>query len=453
DNRTITNLLPTLQPGILPIPGSNVEMAIELAVDLARKSNIDKASLLLITDGIVPEAISRISASLPNTIDLTILGIGTEQGAPIPTNQGPLRDTNGNIILAKYQPEPMQALARLTGGYYLPLQADNSDIQFFQKHLQQRYTDANQENGNARNTDLWNEFGPALLVFILPLAALAFRRGLLLSTVIMLSAATFIHPPLANAQSFFDRLWKNGDQQGANAWSKEDYQSAVEAFNDPQWKASAHYKNKDYEQALMAFSQDDSAIGHYNRGNALAKLEQYEQALSAYEQALSRDPTLDSAQINKKRVEDFLKNQQSQTNNAQSDDKQNQSDNGQQASGNKATDASDAQNPNGQRQSPQQQSQQQNSGNGEANNEISQGDTEDQNQQGQAQQSKQAANDSNAEQLSAEQQQALQQWLQKVPDDPSGLLRRKFQYEFQKRRELYQRGQWKLPENNAHNRY
>ncbi len=33
-----------------------------------------------------------------------------------------------------------------------------------------------------------------------------------------------------------------------------------------------------------------------------------------------------------------------------------------------------------------------------------------------------------------EQQQSLEQWLRKVPDDPSGLLREKFRYEYNKRR-------------------
>ena len=36
---------------------------------------------------------------------------------------------------------------------------------------------------------------------------------------------------------------------------------------------------------------------------------------------------------------------------------------------------------------------------------------------------------SSEEQLNAEQQAQLQQWLKKIPDDPGGLLRRKFQYE------------------------
>ena len=58
-----------------------------------------------------------------------------------------------------------------------------------------------------------------------------------------------------------------------------------------------------------------------------------------------------------------------------------------------------------------------------------------------------------SDKLSEEEQQALKQWIRKIPDDPSGLLRRKFEYEFQKRRQQYQRGDWTLPDNNAHKRY
>ena len=33
----------------------------------------------------------------------------------------------------------------------------------------------------------------------------------------------------------------------------------------------------------------------------------------------------------------------------------------------------------------------------------------------------------------SEEQQATEQWLRRIPDDPSGLLRRKFRYQYQQR--------------------
>jgi Ca-activated chloride channel family protein len=40
----------------------------------------------------------------------------------------------------------------------------------------------------------------------------------------------------------------------------------------------------------------------------------------------------------------------------------------------------------------------------------------------------------------AERNQAMEQWLRRVPDDPSGLLREKFRYESRKRQQEPERG-------------
>jgi Ca-activated chloride channel family protein len=40
------------------------------------------------------------------------------------------------------------------------------------------------------------------------------------------------------------------------------------------------------------------------------------------------------------------------------------------------------------------------------------------------------ASAADATNLSAEQQQANEQWLKRIPDDPSGLLKRKFKYQY-----------------------
>ena len=38
-----------------------------------------------------------------------------------------------------------------------------------------------------------------------------------------------------------------------------------------------------------------------------------------------------------------------------------------------------------------------------------------------------------ADSLTTEEQQAAEQWLRRIPDDPGGLLRRKFLYQYQQR--------------------
>ncbi len=461
DTRTIINLLPTLKPGILPLPGSNTEMAIEIAKELIQTSALPKASLLLITDNVDPDALPTIEQGLSNNIDLVIMGIGTDSGAPIPNKGDFLKDKNDSVIIAKRNSDVMQTLATQTGGYYLPLQSDGSDIDFFNQHIKQSFTTGKKLNEQERNSDIWYEFGPTLLVLLLPFIALFFRKGWLLSiSFISITLSSSLIPQHAHA-SWFDSLWKNKDQQGLESWEKNDYKSASQQFNNPQWQGSAHYKNGDYTEALKFFEKDSTAIGDYNRGNALAQLKRYDDAITAYNDSLKKDPELEQAKNNKKVIEDLKKQQEEQQNNQKNDsnkensnksrDEQNQQSNGNEKidsdSGQPNQDTGDSQSSNSNEQEnlnnednqPQQE-----------NRELDEEQTQEESNQDDLETEQIAGATEN---LSAEEQQALQQWLRKVPDDPSGLLKRKFEYEFLKRRKLYQQGEWELPENNAHKRY
>ena len=54
-------------------------------------------------------------------------------------------------------------------------------------------------------------------------------------------------------------------------------------------------------------------------------------------------------------------------------------------------------------------------------------------QQGEVQQQqRESPTDAIAQRRAQEQQQALEQWLRRIPNDPGGLLRRKFRYQYQR---------------------
>ncbi len=472
DINTIANLLPTLKPGILPLPGSNTEMAISLANDLVNASGLPKAAILLITDDIDENAASEIKRALPNTTSLTILGVGSESGAPIPNDGDFLKDRDGNTIIAKRNSDIMQKIALANNGDYLPMQADTSDIEFFYQKLERQFNQSSQNDEQQRHYDRWDEFAPTLLVLFTPLFALLFRRGLVISIATISIGCMSIAPNNAHA-SWWGSLWKNNDQRGGELYQQQDYADAAKIFKDSQWKGSAHYKNNEYETALKSFSKDDSAIGYYNRGNALAQLQRFDEAIAAYDQALKQKSDFEAAKKNKKIIEDLKKEQEQQK------QKENQSQESNTSSDNQQGKQSDPQDKNNQDQNSQnqdnnqtnenseQQSKPQNSQNSENQNNSAQQrekDSEKQEKQNNAQQNQEKTSKAenqdkgqlaknSYENLSKEEQQALQQWLRKVPDDPSGLLRRKFEYEYRKRRQQYQQGEWQLPENNAHLRY
>jgi len=450
DTNTISNLLPTLNPGLLPIPGSNTEMAIEFATNQLVNSGLSRASLLLVTDGVDPSAVDTITSQWDKRLSLSILGIGTDAGATIPTTDGFILDDNGEYVVAKRNSQTLEQLAASTNGYYLPLQADDSDIAFIERVIERDFAaiDNNAAVNQDQNYDQWHEFGPTLLLFFLPLLALLFRRGWLLSVCVcgpfLLGA-----PQNANA-SLWDSLWKNQDQRGHQAWQAEDYPQAEKLFSNKQWQGSAAYNNENYETALEAFKNDSSAEGYFNQGNALANLSRLEEAIDAYDKALSLRPDFKAAQENKRYLEELQNQNEQQSQN----DADNSSD--EDASDNNSDSKDDSQTPEDQ-DSP---------ANGEQSEQSEQDQPQDsresQNNEGETepQQDQEQTKDNNAleqiplpDDLTQEQQQAMQQWLRKIPDDPSGLLRRKFEYEFDKRRQLYQQGQWELPKNNAHQRY
>ena len=104
----------------------------------------------------------------------------------------------------------------------------------------------------------------------------------------------------------FADLWFTADQQGQRALDRGDYSEAAARFEDPLRKGTAYYLSEDFASALAQFAMVDTAEGWFNRGNALAHLERYEEAMEAYRKALELQPELARAQANLEYLEPFL---------------------------------------------------------------------------------------------------------------------------------------------------
>ena len=116
--------------------------------------------------------------------------------------------------------------------------------------------------------------------------------------------------PETSYASLWDDAWQTKDQQAQQAYQDERYFSAASLFEHNQWQGSAHYKAGNYEQALASFEQDNSATGLYNQGNTLAKMQQYQQAINAYEKALAKNPNLQDAKDNLEKIKQLQQQQQ-----------------------------------------------------------------------------------------------------------------------------------------------
>ena len=366
----------------------------------------------------------------------------------------------------------MRDVAAAGGGIYQMIQQDNSDLNALDLVFDQRMSSSDAGEGSSQ-VDQWYEAGPWLLLILLPIAALSFRRGYLLIIVLC------IVPTSKSYALEWQDLWMTADQQGYQAYQNGDSNSAAESFQNREWKAAAHYQAKQYQQALETLEGVNSSRGIYNKGNTLAQLERYQEAIAAYDQALQLEPENADARTNKAVVEKLLqqkqqeqKQEQSDQNEQDSDSEQtedsqkddsgqnnnNKSDNDQQSQQSDQNDPSQSQNSTDSESQPQpgasesEGNQEDDTDKAEKTDEPADAADESEVQEAfdeakqaeakQAEKDQQEASEEKAvstampevsDQPLDEASQANEQWLRRIPDNAGGLLKRKFQYQYRQR--------------------
>jgi Ca-activated chloride channel family protein len=424
DNATIASQLEALTPEIMPSAGSNTVSAVTKAVDLFRQAGLQNGQLLLVTDSVAGEEIDSIIKTL-GSYRLSVLGVGTAEGAPIGLPEGGfLKDQAGQIVTPKLPSAELQQLASAAGGVFQVISDNDKDIKQLLAVVDKPVQDAVDKTQDNLLVAQWDEKGVYLLWLIVPLAALQFRRGLLLWAFLLLLPL----PKNSYALSWQD-LWRTNDQQAQQAFNNQHYSEAAAQFKQPDWKAVAYYKAKNYPQAVEALKHTKTADGYYNQGNALAQNGQLQQALTAYNQALKLNPNDKDAVYNKKLVEEALKKQQQQKDQQKQDNKHSQD---QQKSKDPQQDGSKPNQPkaDNSQQPADDKSQAAQDKNNQENQQDKNGKAQQQAANQQQQQDQENAQAQQAKAQQNEKNQANAQWLNRIPDDPAGLLRRKFKYQY-----------------------
>ena len=427
DVDTILALLPDLETELMPAQGTRADRALKLALELFENSGIARGDVLLVSDGLSDLELSRVETLLESKPGqrVSVLVIGTPEGGPVPLkNGGFLKDRSGGIVISSLQEDNLRRIAQIGGGVYATLSADDIDINTL-AYLMESSIDDRDARLSDRSADLWRELGPWLLLFALPFAALVFRRGL----IWLLPLYILVLPPDAQALDW-SAWWQNNDQRANQLFEQGDHAAAADLFDDPDWKASSNYRAGDYATALDTWEQLESEAAAYNHANALARLGRLDDALAAYDRLLQQNPAHEDARFNKQAIEEFLNKQQSQQQDGQQGEQQQQQGQGETESQQSQQSAGDRQDQpeageQGQQQAQQDQQQSQ------------QDDTQQQQSQAREQESEadqQAAESETMAELDQQMsEQAAEQWLRKIPDDPGGLLRRKFIYQYRKR--------------------
>ncbi|PBJ82976.1 hypothetical protein CMZ84_11975 [Lysobacteraceae bacterium NML93-0399] len=422
DARNVALYVDALSPDVMPEDGQRADRAIAHAAALLRQGQAMRGDILLLTGDADAAAIAEAGVAARMGYRVSVLGLGTAAGAAY-------RDGAGALVHARLDAAAVQALATAGGGRFHALSIDDADLQALGVLDPDPTTVAGEGRAATTGTRLRDE-GYWLLLPVLALVLLAFRRGAGLACLAMCALLPAIFPLPASAAPPAATPWQRADQVA---------HARMQA-------GAAAYADARYDEALDAWTALPGADAAYNRGNALARMGRFDAAIAAYDEALQMQPGMADAQANRAAVlaardrkpppgpgQDPRAPQRPRSGDTPrqgdtGDPSEDASDSGQ-AAGPTPPPGADARDPATPDTDPPPDAQAQRDADAEQRAHMQRaldGQADAPPEQAPAQP---LASDTSGD----EREQANAAWLRRVPDDPGGLLRAKFRLEHQRR--------------------
>ncbi len=142
DHSAAKMFLKTIGPDMVPTQGTALAEAIDLAQKSFEKGKGKNNAIILISDGEDhdPGTIESAKKAADAGILIETMGVGSNQGAPIPLYQngiltGYKKDRNGNVVISKLNHEELSQLAAIGGGKYQKLNGSNEQIKAIKNDL------------------------------------------------------------------------------------------------------------------------------------------------------------------------------------------------------------------------------------------------------------------------------------------------------------------------------
>jgi len=294
DDPTIfESFVAALSTNIMPESGKNATAALILAESILETDSV-AGTILFLTDGIGEDHAAAFEAHDARSQDqVIVLAVGTEAGGPVRRPDGSFAtDARGRRVMATLDRAGLEALRSRAGVYVASITVDDRDVHQVGRRVQSHLRQVQQEDETAR----WRDMGYYVLFPVTLLGLLWFRRGWTVRWGAFL--LVFALQGCAGDTTFAD-LWWTRDQQARRLYEAESYAEAAALFESHHWKGIAAYRAGDFDLAAAQFARLDTPDGAYNLGNTFAQMELYEDALTAYDDALELRPDWEEAQQNR----------------------------------------------------------------------------------------------------------------------------------------------------------
>jgi Ca-activated chloride channel family protein len=309
--------LETLEPGFVPLPGSNllsgIEAGIATFVDPSRVNRV----IVLVSDGedLDDGLDAAVAAAKKAGVVIHTVGVGSPRGGPVPNtdangNRDGYKLENGDPVISRLRAESLLRLAQATGGRFVQASANDTALSLIASTIE------GMENKQTASEFLFRKkerfqipLGLSFVLFVLALFGPVFLESLRLKRAGIALLALLFLAPGARADLKDEVLARPSREtnKGLKAYESGDATQALAAFekartarpNSPATRfneAVAQVKAGKIPEAIETFtalSREKNDLGfesHYNLGNAYLGTQQLPAAISSYRDALRLRP-------------------------------------------------------------------------------------------------------------------------------------------------------------------
>jgi Ca-activated chloride channel family protein len=320
DYTAFSRSLRGLSANTIPLGGTDLAQAIEIALNAFESGESRYQALVLITDGEdhAERVLEAAEAAAERGIKIYTVGIGTADGELIPLGgdggRGFLKDREGRVIKSRLDEETLGLIAATTDGAYVKGVGPSLGLdRVFDEHIatmERREISSKLERRHEHRFQI-----PLAIALFLLFVEIALARGRHAATAVGLIAFWSALAPAAYAADPMEAA-----REGFAAYQAEQYDEAINSYREalldepdsPMLRfnlADALYRKERFEEAAAEFAKVAQSEGEswharaaYNLGNALfrvgeaaeagdpaAAAERYAESLAAFRRAMSAD--------------------------------------------------------------------------------------------------------------------------------------------------------------------
>jgi Ca-activated chloride channel family protein len=347
DHEAFNIFLKVLEPGFLPVGGTNLNDAIKASYSGFEQESDTQKAMIIITDGesTAGDAEEIVKEMAKQGIKIFCIGVGDLRGAPIPDKMGGFKkDGAGNIILSKVDEKGLEKMASMTGGTYVRSVAGDMDLDLiYTSKIRGTMEAKTLTSGKQKiweNRYQWFLF-PCLFLLLIEFFLSAKKKVNGLSILVLaIGLSIFAFPQ----ESVHAKMISSSVKQGIKAFEEQNYEQAKTHFIDAQLAnpenatlyyniGAAAYMNEEYDQAKKNFMQaaktKDIQLQHdaqYNLANTHYRMGNLDEAIKAYENIIEKFPQDTQAKENLEFTRQKKQEQQESKSDKNKDNKENKED-------------------------------------------------------------------------------------------------------------------------------